>query len=196
MASTKEDTALTLLLTPDNPSNTSISDAGNGALFYRVDTEFKSPTSSTAVTTVSSAVGKTIASWKWRENWPNKLTLRNAAPMLMSRWLKKSIIPLDDTATFSDPTNGKQFQWKGHMLYSKDDKAHPIAAFCPTQRIPHSRLTPEEIETGPHYIPARLIILDARGEEALDFVVVSLLVLERQRRTIGVVWPGSSFAHR
>ncbi|KAF9059963.1 hypothetical protein BDP27DRAFT_1340446 [Rhodocollybia butyracea] len=86
MASTKEDTALTLLLTPDNPSNTSISDAGNGALFYRVDTEFKSPTSSTALTTVSSAVGKTIASWKW---------------------LKKSIIPLDDTATFSDPTNGK-----------------------------------------------------------------------------------------
>ncbi|KAF9067270.1 hypothetical protein BDP27DRAFT_1403865 [Rhodocollybia butyracea] len=131
MASTNEDTPLTLTLTPDNPSNTSISNAADGALFYRVVTELES---TTAVTTVSSAAGETIASWKWRDTRSN----------IDECWLKKSLIPFNDTTTFSSPTNGKEFQWKGRTLFSKDDKTHPIATFSPTQRIPRSRLTPEE----------------------------------------------------
>ncbi|KAF9067273.1 hypothetical protein BDP27DRAFT_1393054 [Rhodocollybia butyracea] len=180
-----EDTPLTLIFTPDDPCSTTIIDAEDGALFYRVVTEGKTQKSSTAVTKVLSATGEAIASWRWKKFRPDRLTLGKAAPISMSAWLKKSIIAFNDTATFSDPTNGNEFQWKGHTLHSKDDKSHPIAIFSQTQRIPRSRLTLEEIETGPHYTPAKLVIFDARGEEALDFVLVSLLVLERQRRTMG-----------
>ncbi|KAF9068675.1 hypothetical protein BDP27DRAFT_1265948 [Rhodocollybia butyracea] len=78
MVSSKEST-LTPILSPDNPSNTSITGSEDGALRYRVVTEFESEKSINVVTIVSSATGETIASWKWNEIRSDSITIGNAA---------------------------------------------------------------------------------------------------------------------
>ncbi|KAF9064274.1 hypothetical protein BDP27DRAFT_1333784 [Rhodocollybia butyracea] len=181
MATTYEDTSLTLIFTPSNPINTTITNARDGALLYRVVTEFGSKSSHTE-TRVVSATGETLASWVWKQIRPDILTLGNAAPVSMSTWLKKSMMPFNDTTTFSIPTDpSKEYQWKGHTLSSKDDKSDSIAVFTPSRWIPRSRLTPEEMKSGIRSTPAKLVV-DAEGKEILDYIIISFSVLERQRR--------------
>lgn len=82
----------TLVLTPDNPSNTTITDGDNGKVLYRVATEHGKET----VTRVQSATGGTIASWEWRDVRSDVITLGTGTPMPTSAWLKKSIIPFKE----------------------------------------------------------------------------------------------------
>ncbi|KAF9039564.1 hypothetical protein BDP27DRAFT_1347597, partial [Rhodocollybia butyracea] len=175
------DSSLTLVFTPSNPINTTITNARDGALLYRVITEFR-PKSSHKETRVVSATGETLASWVWKDVRPDILTLGNAAPVSMSTWLKKSMMPFNNAATFAIPADtSKEYQWKGHTLFLKDDKSNSIAVFTPSRWIPRSHLTPEEMESGIRSTPAKLVV-DAEGKEIIDYIVISFSVLERQRR--------------
>ncbi|KAF9059336.1 hypothetical protein BDP27DRAFT_1238978 [Rhodocollybia butyracea] len=185
---THNHTPLTLLFTPDSPTATTITNAQHDALLYQVVTEFQSKNSHNTVTRVLSAAGDTIASWVWRDIRSDVLTLGKTAPVSMSAWLRKSLNPFNNTAMFSNPINGKELQWRGHkvpkhyiILYSKGDISRPIATFFESKLMPRSPPTPG-IQPSPQNTAAARLVVDARGEGILDFVVISFLVLERQRR--------------
>ncbi|KAF8883018.1 hypothetical protein BD779DRAFT_1612370 [Infundibulicybe gibba] len=159
---------LTLILEPDNPCNTSIMDEDGSELMYRVSTEHGKET----VTRVKNAAGEVIASWEWKDVRSDIITLGNGTPVPTSTWLRKSMIPFKDTVTFQG-FSGRKYKWKGNgpgmqfELYMEADKAQPIARFQKSRHIKNRS--------------ARLLI-DERGQEIQDMIVVSFLVLEKSRR--------------
>ncbi|ESK97321.1 hypothetical protein Moror_17752 [Moniliophthora roreri MCA 2997] len=170
--------ALTLILTPNNPCNTRLSDSNSGKVLYEVATERGKDT----VTKVKRASdNQTVASWVWRNIRSDVITFGNASPMPSSAWLKKSLIPFRDTVTFEDSSK-RTFKWKGYgpslalELFSESDKNRPIARF-----LKPALLLNEEGKLSGEWTPARLI-LDERAEEIQDLVVVSFLMLEKSRR--------------
>ncbi|KAF9039566.1 hypothetical protein BDP27DRAFT_1374533 [Rhodocollybia butyracea] len=135
MASTYEDTSLTLIFTPDNPTNTTITDAKDGAVLYQIVTEFKY---SQKETKVLSAAGETLASWVWKHFSSDNLTLGKAAPVSMNTWLRKS-------------------------LYSKDE-SRSIATFFPSRCKRSLRFTVVGNRVQHTIHPAKLVV-DAQGKE-------------------------------
>ena len=63
-------------------------------------------------------------------------------------------------------------------MYCEEDKKSPIAKFIKPQRVPSPPGTSRHEQ---QWTPAQLVV-DARGEEILDIVVISFLVLEKTRR--------------
>ncbi|ESK95869.1 hypothetical protein Moror_12367 [Moniliophthora roreri MCA 2997] len=168
---------LTLILEPNNPCNTNISDSEDGRILYQVATEHAKRT----VTRVRNTAGQTIASWEWRDTRSDIISIGNGAPVPVSAWLKKSMMPFKDTVTFQDAA-GNTYKWKGNApglsleLFCEGDKRHPIARFIKPHRILN-----QDRSHPPQWTPAQLI-LDGRAEEIQDLVVISFLVLERTRR--------------
>lgn len=82
---------LILVLQPDNPSNTKITDKDTGELVYTVHTEHEKKT----ITYLKDADGTLVAQWEWHDVRSDILTLGNAKPMPSSAWLQKSLIPFN-----------------------------------------------------------------------------------------------------
>jgi hypothetical protein len=168
------------MLEPDNPYNTNMYDERDGRILYQVMTENRQET----VTYVKNMEGETIAYWQWRDPRPEVITLGNSAPVPVSAWLKKSIMPFKDTVTFRDQL-GRQFKWKAGgtgpplELFSEDDKRQPIAYFEASRTVPMDVW--DLSSTGPRRVKARLWI-DSRGFQMLDLIVISFLLLEKHRR--------------
>ncbi|KAJ3732128.1 hypothetical protein DFJ43DRAFT_336522 [Lentinula guzmanii] len=174
---------LNLILESDNPYNTNMYDERDGRILYQVMTEQQHET----VTRVKNVDGETIASWQWRDPKPDIIVLGNGNPVPLNTWLKRSIMPFKDSVTFQDQI-GRHFKWKGwgtgppleiakyaltSQLYCEDDKKHPIAQFVKSHSLPPSQTT--------QWLKAKLWV-DRRGQEILDLVVISFLVLEKNRR--------------
>ena len=82
--------AAVLTLSPDNPSNTTIFDADNKAL-YTVHTEH---TKAATTTRVQNAEDVELAALEWREVLPDKVTLAGGkGPMSLREWLRTSLVP-------------------------------------------------------------------------------------------------------
>jgi len=169
----------TLVFSSNKPSNTTIhrtddntDDPGALSVLYRVVTS-----TSTAVTKVSTDAGETVAQWNWKRSGPS-ISLRDTTPISMSTWLRKN--KKANTETFSDST-GRDFKWKERMVYAADDDnmSCPIAKFIPSQRTTSSKPPPKQKRDS--HTQAKLQILDQRGEEILEFILISFLILERRR---------------
>lgn len=80
--------SVVLSLQPDNPCNTTISDA-DGKVLYSVETEQGDDT----ITYVRNNDDEVIASSKWREYLPDKVTIGDKQPISLNDWLHKSVIP-------------------------------------------------------------------------------------------------------
>ena len=82
--------AAVLTLSPDNPSNTTIFDADNKAL-YTVHTEH---TKAATTTRVQNAEDVELAALESREVLPDKVTLAGSkGPMSLREWLRTSLVP-------------------------------------------------------------------------------------------------------
>lgn len=83
---------LALALTPDNVSNTTlVSEAGE--CFYTVCTEHRKKET---VTSVRNARDEVIASLEWRDVLPDKVAIGSNKPILMTEWMKRSIVPFKE----------------------------------------------------------------------------------------------------
>ncbi|KAF9048476.1 hypothetical protein BJ165DRAFT_1343445 [Panaeolus papilionaceus] len=176
---TSEPALLVLVLTPDNPCNTTITDQESEEVLFQVSTEHDSKNSTTFL---KDGQGYTIASWEWRDVRSDVLKIGNAEPIPSSAWLHKSMIPFVDTVTFKDD-KGRHLKWKGFSggsqleLYNPEDKKHPIAAFRKSLKYVNRNVDPP----APAFRPATLT-LDPRGQEVTKLAVISFLVLEKSRR--------------
>ncbi|KAI1787407.1 hypothetical protein LXA43DRAFT_1098327 [Ganoderma leucocontextum] len=163
--------AATLALTRDNPSNTTIIDADDKAL-YTVHTTHNKET----VTHVQNADEEELASLEWRDVLPDKVTLGNKAPTSLRDWLHTSVVPfyLKDDVSFKDDS-GRKYKWRGNApgrsleLFAEDDEyKEPIARFL------RSRNDWQQLAQ---------LVLTARAVQIRDLVVISFLFLEKSRRT-------------
>ena len=84
---------LSLALTPDNVSNTTLISEEDGQRLYTVITEH---TKKTTVTSVRNAEDEIIASLEWRDVLPDKVTIRDKKTILMTEWMKRSVIPFKE----------------------------------------------------------------------------------------------------
>ncbi|KAL0574275.1 hypothetical protein V5O48_007683 [Marasmius crinis-equi] len=171
---------LILILEPNNPCNTNISDNEDGRILYQVSTEHaRHP-----ITRLRGALGETLASWEWRDTRSDVISFGGGPPMSVGSWLKKSMMPFKDTVTFQD-SDGRNFKWKGNApglsleLYCEHDKKNPIARFIKPHPPPYQDRSFSSPQS--QWTPAQLIV-DKRGEKMLDLVVISFLVLEKSRR--------------
>ncbi|KAI0043252.1 hypothetical protein FA95DRAFT_1631525 [Auriscalpium vulgare] len=153
--------ALTLLLTPDNVADTTLTTLA-GEPLYTVSTLFHAKQK--PVTTLMCSDGTRTASWVWRVN-SDLLTLGARPEKPAATWLHSSWVPYVRTMRFTDDA-GRKFRWEG---------------FSPGGR-PQLFIegTPQSIATFRPY-PAALI-LDSTADGVRNLVVVSFLLLERRRR--------------
>ena len=79
----------TLVLSPDNPSNTHVIDE-DGKILYFVETEF--PGNKT-LTHVKNGDEEEIATLEWRDVLPDKVALKGQKQQSLSSWLHKGISP-------------------------------------------------------------------------------------------------------
>lgn len=86
------ETNLSLILNPDSVSNTTIT-TESGEHLYTVKTEHGKKASMTYVRNASDEV---IASLEWRDALPDKVTIAANKPMLMTSWMKRSMIPFKE----------------------------------------------------------------------------------------------------
>ncbi|KAI0671435.1 hypothetical protein C8Q78DRAFT_973324 [Trametes maxima] len=168
--------AVTLTLTPDNPSNAAVLDP-DGKELYVVYTEHSK---SATTTHVKNADEQILASLEWRDVLPDKVTLGTKGPMSLRDWLHTSLIPfyVKDDVSFQDDA-GRKYKWRGNApgrpleLFSEDDGfKEPIARF----------LRSRSDRAAGTSTPATLV-LTARAAEIRDTVVISFLFLEKTRRT-------------
>ncbi|TFK40127.1 hypothetical protein BDQ12DRAFT_734144 [Crucibulum laeve] len=168
-----------LILTPDNPCNTIITDEETGKVMYRVVTEHGKK----AVTKVENSSGELIASWEWRDVRSDIITLGSGKPMSMSSWLRKSMVPFKDTV-YLDDGHGRKLKWKGNgpglglELFAEGDKQNPVARFSKSSKRQDRTVDPPKAVVS----PAQLFT-DSRGEDIRDLIVISFLALEKVRRT-------------
>ncbi|TFK20667.1 hypothetical protein FA15DRAFT_673298 [Coprinopsis marcescibilis] len=171
-----------LVLSPDNPCNTTITDRDTGKTLYTVWTEHLKD----SYTRVKDAHGQEIAYWKWRNIRSDLLTMKSGtgtdttAPA--ADWLRPSMIPFNHTVYFSDQQKRK-YRWNGVAageileLCTQEDKKHPIARFKKAYRYNSIKQTPSVMV----YDPATLT-LTGRAQEIMDMVVISFCLLEKDRR--------------
>jgi hypothetical protein len=88
-----EPTTLVLVLEPDNPCNTVITDQETEDELYTVRTEHDGAQSVTKITDADDAQ---LAQWVWKDVRSDKVTLGQGQPMSASAWLRKSIIPFKE----------------------------------------------------------------------------------------------------
>ena len=82
-----------LILQPDNPCNTTITDSDSGEILYTVTTTH--PEHKT-ITVIKNADGDTIASSEWRDVQSDIITLGNSKPVPSSTWLRKNMMPFKE----------------------------------------------------------------------------------------------------
>ena len=82
-----------LTLSPDDPSNTTITDAHWRAL-YTVKT-IPGEHHSRTHTEVRNADGELLASLEWHHIRPDKVTFGDKPPISLGEWLHRSLLPLD-----------------------------------------------------------------------------------------------------
>ncbi|KAH6900902.1 hypothetical protein BKA70DRAFT_1230665 [Coprinopsis sp. MPI-PUGE-AT-0042] len=171
------------LLTSDSPCSCSLIDQETDDIWYTVSTELGKE----ATKTVLNGTDQVIASWKWREFSSDILTLGSLEPMPASAWLRKSLSPFKTDVSFSGKDEVK-YTWKNNdpwqdlELYKEDDETNPIAQF---QKAANWRAS-----VGPQDPPVQMhrpatLTLDARGQEIQDLVVISFLILQKQKRAEG-----------
>ncbi|KAF7799792.1 hypothetical protein EIP86_011034 [Pleurotus ostreatoroseus] len=194
------DEIIVLTLTPDNPSNTTITTATGDIAYIAVTENSKKGT----FTQVRNAEEEVIAFSEWRDVRPDKITIGDRKPVSLGDWMRRSMIPFKDDISFSDD-QGRKYKWKGNSpgryfeLYTADDNfAAPIARFNRSRTVRptpnHSSppavdpsasvasLTPTLVDPDrPTWQPATLV-LTARAAEIQDTVVTSFLFLEKTRR--------------
>jgi len=138
-------------------------------------------TDKNTTTYIRNAAGEVIASSEWRDVRSDIITLGQAGPISSSAWLKKSMVPFKDTVYFT--YDKKKFKWKGNgpglalELYQEDDKARPIAKFMKSKRLLNKTIAPPTTE-----MSTAKLILDGRGSDICDIVVISFCFLEKSRR--------------
>ncbi len=86
------DSTLSLTLTPDNPSNTTLV-TQNGETLYMVITE---STKKAMFTLVRNAKEELIASLEWRGVLSDKVTFGDKKPVTMFEWMKRSLVPFKE----------------------------------------------------------------------------------------------------
>ncbi|KAH9931636.1 uncharacterized protein BXZ73DRAFT_47269 [Epithele typhae] len=164
--------AAILLLSPDNPCNTTVVDDATSKALYVVRTEH--PKSGTVTR------GKhedEIASLEWKSTRSDRVTLTSfGGPMSLREWLHPSLIPFRSEVSWKDRM-GRKYKWRGNEpgrqleLYSEDDGfASLIARF---KRVHRDDAGVEK---------SACLLFTARGIEVRDDAVVSFLFLERARR--------------
>ncbi|KAL5519576.1 hypothetical protein ACEPAH_1259 [Sanghuangporus vaninii] len=179
-----------LTLSPDNPSNTTITNPA-GDILYTAETLFpRGKESSYAITHVCGNKGQTIAALEWKDISSDLVGLGEEAVELdaegdavglkkgkeikLTQWMKSSIVPFDTSVSFRDE-KGKKYKWKGYgtgetlELHTSDYSSGPIAQFRPSR----ARADPPR--------PAQLL-LAPRAQGIMDIVVTSFLFLEKNRR--------------
>ncbi|KIP08048.1 hypothetical protein PHLGIDRAFT_127291 [Phlebiopsis gigantea 11061_1 CR5-6] len=185
---------LLLTLTPDNVSNTVLI-SEDGERLYTVITEH---TKKTTVTSVRNSRDDVIASLEWRDVLPDKVTVGKNKPVLVTDWMKRSLIPFKDDISFVDD-RGRKYKWKGNSagrsfeLFCADDSyASAITRFQRSRRV-HPKIsselnpnasTPSLAPTlvNPVWTPATLT-LTPRAMQIQDLVISSFLFLEKTHRT-------------
>jgi len=166
-----------LTLTPDNPSNTTIT-SEDGKTLYVVSSQMGRQGT---IVRICDPRGAVIATVEYRATGSplTRLTLGGRKPVSLGSWLNKSLIPFKDDVTFKDDA-GRRYKWKRNapdgslQLFAEDDDFHlAIARFF--------RSTMTDKTDPPSMKPATLAIR-SRAEEIRDMVVASFLCLERERR--------------
>ncbi|CAL1716872.1 unnamed protein product [Somion occarium] len=176
-ASASDSNILSLVLTPNNPVNTTLV-TEEGKAYYTVFTEHTNKASFTQVRDVNEEI---IGSLEWRDTLPDKVTYGRNKTVSIWDWMKKSIIPFKADISFSDDQK-RSYKWKGNSagrsleLWTSDSIA-PIALFHAPRRLPN----PEDKSLPPIWTKAKLI-LNTRAQEIQDLVVTSFLFLEKNRR--------------
>ncbi|KAH9928335.1 uncharacterized protein B0H18DRAFT_254950 [Fomitopsis serialis] len=136
-----------LTLTPDNPCNTTVTDA-SGKVLYVVYTENGKNASTTRVFEGNSDT--VVAELQWSDTGLvlGKVTLRGGKTVPTREWMSKSKIPFNDSVAFKDES-GRRYKWKGLSpgraleLYTEDDGfKQPIAGFH--KSITDRRVAPRE----------------------------------------------------
>ncbi|PIL29768.1 hypothetical protein GSI_07973 [Ganoderma sinense ZZ0214-1] len=158
----------TLTLSPDDPSNTTISDTEpEETRLYTVSTRHRWNGTTTYIANVH---GEVLAS--------------------LERWLilnDRVILGRDQPVSLREDVSGRKYKWRGHTvssasaleLFMKDDEyAQPIARFDRPRKTSDGR---EE--------PATLT-LTGRALEIQDLVVLSFVFVEHQRRKEEAQAPG------
>ena len=87
--STVSTDVLTLTLTPDNPTNTNITNA-DGDVLYTVVTDYTKKSTWTQVRDTNNEV---IGSLEWRGVLADRVRIGNDKPMSLWDWMKKSYVP-------------------------------------------------------------------------------------------------------
>ncbi|KAJ3534055.1 hypothetical protein NM688_g7192 [Phlebia brevispora] len=167
---------VTLIMTPNNPKNTIIT-LSNGPIAYKVDTM---RSGRKVVTRVCDITDREIASLQWGITTDTvKFGDRDAVPM--TEWMKKSSVPFKRYFSFTDDQERK-YRWKGLSssqcleLYAEDDNFEtPICRFV-DDRLTNGFGRPQNLEE------AR-IVLTPRALQIQDLAIVSLLFLEKAKRT-------------
>ncbi|KAI0833333.1 hypothetical protein BC628DRAFT_1308624 [Trametes gibbosa] len=176
--------ALTLTLSPDNPSNTTILGPDRKVL-YTVYTQHAKAT----VTHVQNPHGVVLASLQWRDVLPDRVTLAHNTPVSIRDWLHTSLVPfyLKDDVAFQDDS-ARKYKWRGNApgrafeLYAEDDGyKEPIARFARSR--PDRASTGGATTTTTTTMTPATLVLTARAAEVRDLVVLSFLFLEKTRRT-------------
>ncbi|PIL29769.1 hypothetical protein GSI_07974 [Ganoderma sinense ZZ0214-1] len=168
----------TFTLSPDDPSNTTISDTGpDGAALYTVSTRRRWNGTTTYIANVHGAV---LASLERRFVLNDRVTLGRNQPVSLREWIhmglpdKHSIME----TSFKDE-DGRKYRWRGHIvssasaleLFTKDNEyAQPIARFDRSQ------------ETSDRSEEPATLTLTRRALEIRDLVVISFVFVEHGRR--------------
>lgn len=82
----------TLTLTPDNPTNTSISNS-DGHVLYSVTTEY---TRKATFTQVRDEDEEVIGSLEWKDVLADRVRIGDSKPMSLWDWMKKSPVPFKE----------------------------------------------------------------------------------------------------
>ncbi|TBU63091.1 hypothetical protein BD310DRAFT_842774 [Dichomitus squalens] len=179
----------TLVLSPDDPSNTTIYDAADGTEVYTVSTQRRWNGTTTYIVNVHGAV---VAALQERYLVSDRLILGRDPPMPLHEWLRINManISVNMNASFKDES-GRKYKWKGNVvghrgaleLFTKDDEyTEPIARFDRSHPQGVSGAQSGSSTEHQHRPRPATLSLTLRALEIRDSVVTSLLVLEKQRR--------------
>ncbi|KAG8695174.1 hypothetical protein FRC09_009352 [Ceratobasidium sp. 395] len=170
---------LELVFNKDNPSNCILTPSNGSGPCYSAVAKLRDEDMIT--TYRKSQSGSTddwestpiIGSLEWREVFSDKLALAGKPLVSSGKILKKKMF--STTVSFSDD-QGRKYEWRGYgaglqmVLFEKDGK-DGIAGFKKS-RLDHA--------TG--VVTPAVLTLSLRAVEIVDLVVVTFLVLEKQRR--------------
>ncbi|KAG8693119.1 hypothetical protein FRC12_013036 [Ceratobasidium sp. 428] len=170
---------LELVFNKDNPSNCILTPSNGSGPCYSAVAKLRGEDMIT--TYRKSQSGSTddwestpiIGSLEWREVFSDKLALAGKPLVSSGKILKKKMF--STTVSFSDD-QGRKYEWRGYgaglqmVLFEKDGK-DGIAGFKKS-RLNHAS----------GVVTPAVLTLSPRAVEIIDLVIVTFLVLEKQRR--------------